>query len=51
VLVLDDVHEVRNPAVLNGITEMLRHPSPVRLVLLSRSDPDLPLPGSPSKVS
>lgn len=43
VLVLDDLHEVRNPEVMDGIAAMLRHPSPLHLVLLSRSDPDLPL--------
>jgi len=43
VLVLDDLHEVRNPDVLDGIAAMLRHPSPLRLILLSRSDPRLPL--------
>lgn len=43
VLVLDDLHEVSNPVVLDGIATMLRRPSLLHLVLLSRSDPDLPL--------
>ena len=43
VLVLDDLHEVRNPVVLDGIAAMLRHPSQLRIVLLTRSDPQLPL--------
>jgi hypothetical protein len=39
VLVLDDLHEVRNPDVLDGIAAMLRHPSPLRLILLSTRAP------------
>jgi LuxR family maltose regulon positive regulatory protein len=44
VLVLDDVHEVGLSPALDGIDVLLRHPIPqLRLVLLTRSDPTLPL--------
>ncbi|MEV0803980.1 LuxR C-terminal-related transcriptional regulator [Kribbella sp. NPDC050281] len=42
-LVLDDFGEIHNPEVLNGITEMLRHPLPLHLVIVTRSDPSLHL--------
>ena len=43
VLVLDDFHHIDNPAVLRGLEALLRYPSPLRLMLLTRSDPRLPL--------
>jgi LuxR family transcriptional regulator, maltose regulon positive regulatory protein len=44
VLVLDDVHELTNRAVLAGIEFLVRHPSSsLRLVLSTRVDPPLPL--------
>ncbi|MGZ4631994.1 MAG: LuxR C-terminal-related transcriptional regulator [Actinomycetes bacterium] len=43
VLVLDDLHEVDNDAVLEQLASLLRHESPLRLVLLTRVDPALPL--------
>ena len=43
VLVLDDVSEVRSPDVLDQITRLFRHESPLRLVLVSRVEPQLPL--------
>ena len=44
VLVLDDVHELTEPRVLDGIELLLRHAPPrLRLVLSSRADPPLPL--------
>ena len=43
VLILDDFHHIDNPAVLRGLETLLRYPSPLRLMLLSRSDPRLPL--------
>ena len=43
-LVLDDVHELTDPAPLRGIEALLRHqPATLRLVLLSRYDPPLSL--------
>ena len=43
VLVLDDLHVVQNPEVLDSIAVLLRHELPLRLVLISRTDPVLPL--------
>jgi len=43
VLVLDDLQVVRNPEVLESIAVLLRHELPLRLVLISRTDPVLPL--------
>jgi hypothetical protein len=44
VVVLDDVHEVTNPAVLDGLATVLqRSPSPLRLLLTTRDDPPLSL--------
>ncbi len=44
VVVLDDFGLITHPAVLAGISGLLRHPaSCLRLVLLTRSDPVLPL--------
>lgn len=43
VLVLDDLHVVKNPEVLDSIAVLLRHELPLRLVLISRTDPVLPL--------
>ena len=43
-VVLDDFHLIREPAVLSGVGELLRHRvDQLRLVLLTRSDPTLPL--------
>ena len=44
VVVLDDLHEITNPVVLEGMAAVLRRPPPaLRLVLASRADPPLPL--------
>ncbi|MGW1339546.1 LuxR C-terminal-related transcriptional regulator [Kribbella sp. NPDC002412] len=44
VVVLDDFQLVGEPAVLGAVAELLRHPpSQLRLVLLTRADPTLPL--------
>jgi LuxR family maltose regulon positive regulatory protein len=44
VLVLDDFHLVQDPAVLAGMASLVRRPLwQLRLVLLTRSDPALPL--------
>lgn len=44
VLVLDDFQLITDPVVLEQLGELLRHPIPaLRLVLLTRADPPLPL--------
>lgn len=44
VLVIDDFHLLHEPAVLEGVAALLRHPPrQLRLVLLTRADPALPL--------
>ena len=44
ILVLDDVHRVRERAVHDLLTEFLEHPpAPLHLVLISRFDPFLPI--------
>ncbi|BBH70628.1 LuxR family transcriptional regulator [Actinoplanes sp. OR16] len=44
VIVLDDLHEITEPRVLEDIAGLLRDPPPrLRLVLISRTDPELPL--------
>ena len=44
VLVLDDLHEITDTAVLDGLADLVRHlPAPLRLVLATRADPPLPL--------
>ncbi|MEU8225696.1 LuxR C-terminal-related transcriptional regulator [Kribbella sp. NPDC048915] len=44
IVVLDDFQGIREPAVLARIAELLRHPpAPLRLMLLTRVDPALPL--------
>jgi LuxR family maltose regulon positive regulatory protein len=44
VLVLDDVHELTEPRVLQGIEFLVRHAPPqLRIVLSTRADPPLPL--------
>jgi LuxR family transcriptional regulator, maltose regulon positive regulatory protein len=44
VLVLDDVHELTEPRVLDGIEFLVRHAPPqLRMVLSTRADPPLPL--------
>jgi len=43
VLVLDDAHVLTDDGVLDGITDLLRFPGPLRLVLATRADPVLPL--------
>jgi LuxR family transcriptional regulator, maltose regulon positive regulatory protein len=45
ILVLDDFHEISDQAVLRGVQFLLRHAPPqLRLLIASRSDPQLPLP-------
>ena len=44
VVVLDDLHQVTAQPVLQRLAALLRHPAPaLRLVLLTRVDPELPL--------
>ncbi|WP_433291798.1 LuxR C-terminal-related transcriptional regulator [Actinoplanes sp. CA-030573] len=44
VLVLDDFHEVHDPKVVGGLAELLHDPPPaLRLVLVGRTEPSLPL--------
>jgi LuxR family maltose regulon positive regulatory protein len=44
VLVLDDLHDITDPTVLEGLAFLLRHgPPQLRLVLATRVDPLLPL--------
>jgi LuxR family transcriptional regulator, maltose regulon positive regulatory protein len=44
VVILDDFHHVRDPAILHGLDFVLRHaPEAVRLVLASRTEPALAL--------
>ena len=44
VVVLDDVHVLTNPAVLDGVAALLgRSPAALRLVLATRQEPPLPL--------
>ena len=44
VLVLDDYHAIRGEAVHDFLSELLRHwPQPLHLVLISRSNPPLPV--------
>jgi LuxR family transcriptional regulator, maltose regulon positive regulatory protein len=44
VLVLDDLHDITDPTVLEGLEFLLRHgPAQLRLVLATRVDPLLPL--------
>ncbi len=42
-LVLDDFHEIRNPDILGALTELIANGTSVRLMVLTRSDPPLPL--------
>jgi LuxR family transcriptional regulator, maltose regulon positive regulatory protein len=45
VLVLDDFHEITDPAVLRSLELLVRHAPPqLRLVIATRADPQLPLP-------
>src|SRR5664279_2461963 len=39
----DDFHGINNPEILESVAVLLRHESPLRLMLLCRSDPVLPL--------
>ena len=44
VLVLDDYHAVQDPAIHDGVAQLLEHlPPQVRLVIATRADPPLPL--------
>lgn len=42
-LVLDDFGEIKNSEILEGMADVLRHPSPLRLLLITRADPTLHL--------
>jgi LuxR family transcriptional regulator, maltose regulon positive regulatory protein len=42
-LILDDFGEIHNQEILDGIADVLRHPSPLHLLLVTRSDPRLHL--------
>lgn len=44
VLILDDFHHIRDRVCLDGVHWLLEHPTPLRLMVLTRSDPRLPLP-------
>jgi LuxR family transcriptional regulator, maltose regulon positive regulatory protein len=49
VVVLDDLHQLTNPAVLDGLATLLRRSSAaLRLVLAGREDPPLPLARLPA---
>lgn len=39
VLVLDDFHHVTRPALVEAVDDLLRYPSPLRLVVVTRVDP------------
>jgi LuxR family maltose regulon positive regulatory protein len=44
ILVLDDIHRIREESVFNLLTELLRHPPrSMHLVLIGRRDPNLPI--------
>jgi LuxR family maltose regulon positive regulatory protein len=43
VVVLDDFHLVDSPAVLDAVAALLRQPGSLRLVMVTRRDPTLPL--------
>ncbi len=43
VLVIDDFQVIDHPDILESIAVLLRHESPLRLVLITRTDPVLPL--------
>jgi LuxR family maltose regulon positive regulatory protein len=44
ILVLDDYHLIREPAIHDLLSHLLRHPSPMmHLMVLSRRDPPLPM--------
>jgi LuxR family transcriptional regulator, maltose regulon positive regulatory protein len=50
ILVLDDYHAIRNMDVHKLLSELMQHwPKPLRLVLISRIDPPLPLAGFRAK--
>ena len=40
---LDDFHVIDHPDILDSVAVLLRHEAPLRLVLITRSDPVLPL--------
>jgi LuxR family transcriptional regulator, maltose regulon positive regulatory protein len=42
-LVLDDFGEIHDQQILEGVRDLVRHPSPLRLVVISRTDPSLHL--------
>lgn len=42
-LVLDDFGEIDDQQVIRGVRDLIRHPTPLRLVLITRSDPSLHL--------
>ena len=45
ILVLDDYQQINNPVIHKGITFLLDHrPEPLHLVIITRSDPPIPLP-------
>ena len=45
ILVLDDYHSIREPDIHRGMRTLIeRHPPQMHLVVLSRTDPPLPLP-------
>ncbi len=43
VLVLDDFHTIRDPVLLDQVGRLLGHSTPLKVVLLTRTDPALPL--------
>jgi LuxR family transcriptional regulator, maltose regulon positive regulatory protein len=42
-LILDDFHVIEDPAILDAVAQLVTHPAPVTLMLLTRRDPALPL--------
>jgi LuxR family maltose regulon positive regulatory protein len=43
ILILDDFHAIADDEVLTAVTELVSRPTPLRLVLLTRVDPPMPL--------
>ena len=43
VLVIDDFHEIDDVDVLREVADLLRHPLPVRIILVTRADPPVGL--------
>jgi LuxR family maltose regulon positive regulatory protein len=42
-LIIDDFHVIENPAILDGLANLVAHDTSVNLMLVARADPALPL--------